>query len=247
MKEQSIHESSCCRRFSLNLNTWPHWTLRPGPSTFAGLRNTGVQCSDSVFQTLLGKMLVKARNWVCWQRENNCSRKAIFISRTCFLCIVYPRLSCYSSNGLIRFIFSIYTIWNTPSLSASPRSRNILSFPLTFLRMSQADTSVPPWEAGWRHRCDRYYRCLHFAVKRGALLKASQLPKTALPPSGNQAFKCMSLWGTLPTQTVAPLWKVQTFTPSAHPSVFQMAFLIPFSLYTQRLVMRQFAIFSLVP
>lgn len=88
MKEQSIHESSCCRRFSLNLSTWPHWTLRPWPSTFAELRNTGVQCSDSVFQTLLGKMLVKARNWVCWQRENNCSRKAIFISRTCFLCIL---------------------------------------------------------------------------------------------------------------------------------------------------------------
>lgn len=133
MKEQSIQESSCCQRFSLNLNMWPHWTRRPWPAAFTGLRNAGVQCSDSVFQTLLGKMLVKARNWVCWQRKNNCNRKAIFTSRTCFpQCSVYPGLSCYSSNGLVHFIFSIYTIWNTPSLSASPRSRNILSFPPYF-------------------------------------------------------------------------------------------------------------------
>ena len=172
MKEQSIHESSCCQRFSLNLNTWPHWTRRPGPSTFAGLRNTGVQCSDSVFQTLLGKMLVNARNWVCWQRKNNCNRKAIFISRTCFpQYSVYPRLSCYSSNGLIHFIFSIYTIWNTPSLSTALGAETFYHFPLLFWGWTKQTHLFLPERLAGEHRCDRYCRCLHFTVKRGALPK----------------------------------------------------------------------------
>lgn len=111
VKEKSIHESSCCQRFSLSPTTWPHWTRRPWPSTFAELFKA---CWCPVFWLRFSEtswedacLLVRARNWACWQRKINFSRKAILTSRTRSpRCSVYPRLSGYSSNGLI--LSSVY-------------------------------------------------------------------------------------------------------------------------------------------
>lgn len=127
-------------------------------------------------------MLVRARTWVCWQRKSNCNRKAIFTSRTRSpQYSVDPRLSCYSSNGLIHFIFSIYTICNTPLLTASPRSQNAVEcvvgkprralpshFPLLFWGWAKQTHLFLPEKLAGERRCDRYYRCLHFTVKGGA-------------------------------------------------------------------------------